>query len=115
MDEIERPCTIKKMDIRQKILIKDKIVQIAEEARNYAALDTGCKSSVMEKSWLKAYMQEAGKEGKEEIVGPLNSNKVFKLGKGGMLRSVGKYLLPMNVAGKSWVIELDIINASILR
>ena len=30
-----------------------------------------------------------------------------------MLKSIGKYVLPMNVAGKSWAIELDVINSSI--
>ena len=88
------------VDIWQEILIKDEIVQIVDEARNHAALDTGCANSMVGKLWLEVYLQEAGKEGKGEMIGPLSSNQVFKVGKGGMLRSTGRYLLPINVAGK---------------
>ena len=64
MDTIEKAFTFEDTDFRQRILIKDEIAQIAEEARNCVALDTGCTSSVVRKSWLEAYMQEFGKEGK---------------------------------------------------
>ena len=38
----------------------------------------------------------------------MESNKVFKFADNGMLRSIGRYLLPMRVAGKNWDIDLDI-------
>ena len=43
----------------------------------------------------------------------MKSDKVFKFGNNGMLRSLGKYLLLVRVAGKSWVIDLDIIDSDI--
>ena len=113
MDKIEKACTFETTNIRQKILIKDEIAQIGNEARNCAALDTGCTNSVAGKSWLEAYLQESAKEDNGEMIGPLSLNKVFKLGKGGISRSIGIYLLPINVAGKLWIMKLDIINASI--
>ena len=93
------------------IFIKDDIAQLNNEARNCVALDTGCTNSVAGKSWLDTYLQKAGKESKREMIEPLSSNKTFKLG--GMLRSTGSYLLLIKVAGKRWVIELDMIKASI--
>ena len=70
MDASEEACIIEKNDLRQVNQIKDEIVQIADETRNCAVLDTGCTSSVVGKTWLKAYMQESGK-------GLIRSKKVF--------------------------------------
>ena len=55
MDAIEEVCTLEKTDSRQEIVIKDGITQITEEARNCASLHTVCTSSVVGRSWLKAY------------------------------------------------------------
>ena len=43
----------------------------------------------------------------------MNSNKLFKFGNNGMLRSLGRYSVPAMVAGKSWVIDFDIIDSDI--
>ena len=50
---------------------------------------------------------------KGEVKGPMKSNKVFKFGDNGMLKSKGKYLIPIKVAGKSWSTDLDIVESDI--
>ena len=47
---------------------------------------------------------------KGEVKGP---NKVFKFGNNSVLRSKGKYTIPIKVAGKSWTIDLVIVQSDI--
>ena len=74
-------------------------------------LDTSCKRSVVGMPWLKAYMRELGKDIKKEMIDLVGSNEIFKLGDNGMLRSTGRFVLSINVAGRRWAIEPEVINA----
>ena len=42
-----------------------------------SALHTGCTSSVAGEIWLREYMHELEKGDKEEVKGPMKSNKIF--------------------------------------
>ena len=46
MDAIENICRIEETDFRRENQIKDGIVQIAEEARNCAVLNMGCRGRI---------------------------------------------------------------------
>ena len=86
--------------------------QFTREARNCAA-HTCCTSSVAGRPWLDIYVQELCEEDKAKVIGPMKSNKLFKFGNNGMLRSLGRYSVPAMVAGRSWVIDFDIIDSDI--
>ena len=85
--------------------LKKIIEKFTQEARNCPALDTCCSSSVAGKPWLDMYVKELSEEDKVKVVGPMKSNKLFKFGNNGMLRSLGKYSIPTKVAGRTALVE----------
>ena len=93
--------------------LKDELGQFTREARNCAALDTCCTSSVAGRPWFDMYVQELGEEERRKVRGPELSNRLFKFGNNGMLRSLGHYSVPAMVAGKSCVIDFDLIDSDI--
>ena len=58
--------------------ILEKMEQFTLEARNCAALDTCCTSSVAGKPWLDMYVRELDEEDRAKVVGLVKSNKLFK-------------------------------------
>ena len=56
------------------------------------------------------YVKEYCEEDRVKVIGPMKSNKLFKFGSKGMLKSLGKYSIPTTVARKSWTIDLDLID-----
>ena len=58
------------------------------------------------------YVQELCEEDRKKVTGE-HSNRIFKFGNNGMLRSLGKYSVPAMIAGKTCSIEFDIINSDI--
>ena len=44
----------------------------------------------------------------------MKSNKIFKFGDNGMLKSEGKYFIPIKVVGKSWTMDLDIVKSLLM-
>ena len=79
---------------------RNEISQFTQEARNCAALDTCCSSSVSGKDWLEMYLDAIEKDKLEQVRGPLESNRIFKFGNNGRLNSLGKYFIPAVLAGQ---------------
>ena len=92
---------------------EEKLSQFTREARNCAALDTCCTSSVAGKPWLDIFIQQLSMEDRKKIKGPNPGFRVFKFGNSGMLSSLGWYSIPVIIAGKNGTIDLDIIDSDI--
>ena len=87
--------------------------EFTREALNCAALDTCCSSSVSGKVWLDFYLDSLDKEKREEVRGPLPSNKVFKFGNNGRLPSQGSYKIPVTLAKKEVTLEMDVVESDL--
>ena len=87
--------------------------QFTKAARNCAALDTCCTSSVAGRPWLDMYVQQLCEEERKKMTGPEHSKKLFKFGNNGKLRSLGKYSVPAVIGGKNCNIEFDVIDSDI--
>ena len=87
--------------------------QFTREARNCAALDTCCTSSVTGEQWLDIFIDSLDDSAKSKLKGPLPSNRVFKFGNNGTLRSIGTYVLPVVIPGKTATIKTDVIEPDI--
>lgn len=87
--------------------------QFTKEARNCGALDTGCTSSVSGKIWLEMYLESLDTKDRQETRGPLVSDRVFKFGNDGKLKSEGKYFLPAVIAGMEVELEVDYVDSDI--
>ena len=113
VDNSDNAFVVEEIDFAFATQLTDEMGQFTREARNCAALDTCCTSSAAGRPWLDMYVQELCEEDKAKVIGPMNSNKLFKFGNNGMLRSLGRYSVPAMVAGRSWVIDFDIIDSDI--
>ena len=59
------------------------------------------------------YVRELSEADKSKVSGPVDSNRLFKFGNNGALRSLGHYSVPAVIAGRSCDIDFDIINSDI--
>ena len=91
----------------------DDLSRFTSEAINSAALDTGCTTSVTGVNWLKIYLESLPASCSKLVQGPLPSEKWFKFGNEGMLKSKYKYVLPAEIGNNSVMIEVDIIDSDI--
>ena len=91
----------------------NELSEFTREALNCAALDTCCSSSVSGKVWLDFYLESLDKERKREVRGPFPSNKVFKFGNNGRLPSQGAYKIPITLAKKEVILEMDVVESDL--
>lgn len=92
---------------------KDELSRFTAEAINSAALDTGCTTSVAGENWLRIYLESLPTSCSKLVQGPHISEKWFKFGNEGMLKSKCKYVLPAEIGQNSVMIEVDIIDSDI--
>ena len=104
---------VEEIDFALATQLQGELGLFTREARNCAALDTCCSSSVAGRPWFDLYSKELSLEDQSRIKGPEVSNKMFKFGNNGMLNSLGKYTVPVVIAGKRCMIEFDIIDSDI--
>ena len=69
---------IEEVDFALAMQLKDELGQFTREAKNSAALDTCCRSSVAGRPWFDMYVQELCGYEKKKVSGPLSSNRLFK-------------------------------------
>ena len=65
------------------------------------------------KSMVERIHTKLTKKAKGELKGPVKSNKVFKFGDNGVLKSKGKYTIPITAPGKNWTMEVDVVKSDI--
>ena len=92
---------------------RDELSRFTSEAINSAALDTGCTTSVAGENWLRIYLESLPTSCSKLVRGPFSSEKWFKFGNEGMLKSKCKYVLPAEIGDNSVMIEVDIIDSDI--
>ena len=99
--------------IQEIMITADEVSSFTWEARGAAALDSCCTSSVTGKAWLDMYMEDLDDDVRKEIKGPFRSDTVFGFGKNGRLESLGKYRIPVVMAGWKTSISVDLIDSDI--
>ena len=98
-------CVMEEVDFALATQLQEELSQFTWEAKNCAALDTCCTSSVSGKPWFDMYLQELCEDDKAKVKGPFETHRVFKFGNNGKLRSMGQYSIPVIIAGRSFEIE----------
>ena len=92
---------------------KEEISKFTLEARNCAALDTCCTTTVAGKNWIKMFLESLPLEARKLVKGPHKSDKVFKgVGKG-TLPSIEQYTIPAEIGECPVLIQVDIIDSDI--
>ena len=59
------------------------------------------------------FISQLSEKLKRKVKGPLPSKKIFKFGNSGKLKSQGRFIIPVILAGKAGSLELDLINSDI--
>lgn len=65
------------------------------------------------KAWLEMFREDLDEDMRNEIKGPYKSDKVFGFGNNGRLESLGKYYIPLVMAGWKINISVDLIDSDI--
>ena len=99
--------------IQEIMITADEVSNFTWEARGAAALDSCCTSSVTGKAWLDMYREDLDGEMAKKIKGPFKSAKMFGFGNNGQLPSLGKYYIPVVMAGWSTKLSVDLIDSDI--
>ncbi|CAC5372113.1 unnamed protein product [Mytilus coruscus] len=82
------------------------IVELGNDARNCAVLDSACSSTVCGKTWLNSYISSLNEEDREKVVNH-SGHKVFNFGGGTRLKSVGESWSAMKKTGVKMDLEND--------
>ena len=80
--------------------LESELSQFTREAKNCAALDTCCTSSVAGKLWLEIFISQLSDEKRKKVKGPFSNKKIFKFGNSGKLKSMWTCVIPIILAGK---------------
>ncbi len=92
---------------------KEELSKFTAESINCAALDSCCTSSVAGHKWMNIFLSSVPSELREYVKGPYKSKKTFQFGNQGILPTLEAYTIPIVVAGKRHLIEVDVIESDI--
>ena len=82
------------------------------DAYIYLVLDTGCAATVCGQKWLEVYILSLPPDQRSSIT-MTPSNKIFKFGAGGRIRSLGQCVIPAFLAGRPVNISTDVVDSDI--
>ena len=88
------------------------IAQLGIEAQNSAVLDSACSSTVCGKAWFDAYLNSLSPENHQKVI-KMEGEKVFRFGGGEKLKSIGLYIIPVELAGKKLSLKTDVVDSEI--
>ena len=88
------------------------IAQLGIEAQNSAVLDSACSSTVYGKAWFDAYLNSLSPENHQKVI-KMEGEKVFRFGGGEKLKSIGLYIIPVELAGKKLSLKTDVVDSEI--
>ena len=91
---------------------KRSIAQLGIEAQNSAVLDSACSSTVCGKAWFDAYLDSLSPENHQKVI-KMEGEKVFRFGGGEKLKSIGLYIIPVELAGKKLSLKTDVVESAI--
>ena len=106
----------KEEDKVEKVLFtsnKEELSKFTAESINCAALDSCCTSSVAGHKWMNIFLSSVPSELQKYVKGPYKSKKTFQFGNQGILPTMEAYTIPIVVAGKQHLIEVDVIESDI--
>ena len=92
---------------------QEELSKFTAESINCAALDSCCTSSVSGEKWMNIFLSSVPIELKNHVKGPYESRKTFQFGNQGILPTQKAYTIPIVVAGKQHLIEVDVIKSDI--
>ena len=92
---------------------QEELSKFTSESINCAALDSCCTSSVSGEKWMNIFLSSVPGELKNHVKGPYKSRKTFQFGNQGILPTQKAYTIPIVVAGKQHLIEVDVIKSDI--
>ena len=92
---------------------QEELSKFTAESINCAALDSCCTSSVSGEKWMNIFLSSVPSELKNHVQGPYKSKKTFQFGNQGILPTQKAYTIPIVVAGKQHLIEVDVIKSDI--
>ena len=92
---------------------KEELSKFTAESINCAALDSCCTSSVTGRKWMNIFLSSMPVELQEYVKGPYKSKRTFQFGNQGILPTLEAYMIPIVVAGKRHLIEVDVIESDI--
>ena len=90
---------------------KRSIAQLGIEAQNSAVLDSVCSSTVCGKAWFDAYLDSLSPENQQVI--KMEGEKGFRFGGGEKLKSIGLYIIPVELAGNKLSFKTDVVQSAI--
>ena len=99
--------------VQELMITADEVSNFTWEARGAAALDSCCTSSVTGSAWLEMFKEDLDEEMMMKIKGPYKSDKMFGFGNNGQLPSLGRYKIPVVMAGWMTEIWVDLIDSDI--
>ena len=92
---------------------RKELSRFTAEAINCGALDSCCTCTCAGKKWFSIYVQALPADMKHKVEGPFKSGKTFMFGNEGKLTAEQAYRIPIRVAGKIRMIQVEIIDSDI--
>ena len=92
----------------------EEVTRLNKESEARGLLDTGCRVTVSGKGWLDSYLETLSAEEKQlALKSRSDSSKVFKFGNDELLKSLGRYRIPVILGGKPTHIHTEVVNSSV--
>ena len=104
---------VKEIDFAPAAQHKRELSYFTREAGNFVTLVTFRTSSIAGEQWLDTFINSLDDSVKSKLMGHLSSNRIFEFGKNETLRSIGVYVLPVVIAGKTSTIKTDVLESDI--
>ena len=91
---------------------KTNLTQLGIDARNSAVLDSACSSTVCGKKWMEDYKKSLNVDDQNKII-EMEGQKIFRFGGVVKLKSLGSYIIPIEMAGKKLSLKTDVVDSEI--
>ena len=84
-----------------------------QDQRNIGVLDTACMKNVAGKHFVEDMKKLLSSADRKKVKKIGESNRNFRFGNEGVLKSQGLYSIPVHVAGKEYNIEFNVVDSDI--
>ena len=83
------------------------------EAEGSAGLDSCCSRTLMGENWFKTYKELIPEKMLKLVAGPKESNVAFTVGNGGKMKSLGNYVIPVQINGTQVMLSVELVKSDI--
>ena len=91
----------------------EEISELTRETKGGGVLDTACMKNVAGKHFVEDMKKLLSSADRKKVKKIGESNRNFRFGNEGVLKSQGLYSIPVHVAGKEYNIEFDVVDSDI--